>query len=509
MLTASNRRLDQRLLWLLLGLAGTLLLYYYYQGWFLAMQSPFSLGEEGPALWAAQVLWGGGNPYDIEHLTVHPWRVVTYPPLYFYCGSWFFKLTGAHLYPLRALSMAAFVIAQITAYRIFTLSGCSRFARILGLTTLACFWTVWSFSFKPRVDLPALCLMLLAIEQYLVLARKPKDDNIFRFPRLIVIATLTALAVLTKQGEAVVVPAIAAALIVGRQWRLSLTFMSLAAFLILSSVSLINQASGGGFLAHLRFAAQSHFAWHDLNQHISWLGPDGIILFFALFAAPIFVVGYFKRREERDGPYRQHFAALVLAFVLLILSAGGALYAMGKHAGSVGEAIVPMFAAAWLMALASDYMRRRLLLALFVAFGAGFYVINDLTNSMQVGASSMELAAERLSQAKFNKHLVLAEDSVVAMELGAVPEFVDMSTFFSVWPENSSQIQEIKARVSEKRYGAILINSRDGCLLNPVNFWQPDFIRLLKAKYAPVVDFKDDGRNQDFYLPRLDNNRPH
>ena len=258
----------------------------------------------------------------------------------------------------------------------------------------------------------------------------------------------------------------------------------------------------------LFFASQSHFAWHNLRQHLTWLGPDGIILFFALFAAPIFVVGYFKRREERDGPYRQHLAALVLASVLLVLSAGAALYAMGKHAGSIGEAIVPMFAAAWLVALASDYMRRRLLLLLLIAFGASFYVINDLTNSMSAGASSMDSAAEVMNAVKFDKHLVLSEDCSVPIEFGAVPEFVDMSTFFSIWASDAAGRRAIYERLSRGDYGAVLINSRDGCLLNPITYWDPDFIRLLKDGYKPLVDFKDDGRNQDFYLPRPGNSRP-
>ena len=508
MFSASNRRFDQRLVWLLITIAAAFVAYYYYQGWYTAASSLFSLGDEGTALFAARELWAGQNPYESARLLESPWRVVTYPPAYYYLGSWFFKLTGAHLYPLRAISMAAFVVAQVCAYRIFSLSGCSRLARVLGLITLASFWTIWSFSFKARVDISALALMLLSIEQYLVLARKPKDDNIFRFPRLIVIATLASLAVLTKQGEMVVVPAIAAALIVGRQWRLSLFFMSMTTFLISSSAWIVNGATAGGFMRHLRFAAASQFNFAYLNTHIGWLGPDGIILFLALFAAPIFLVGYFKRREERDGPYRQHLAALVLAFVLLIVSSGGALYAMGKHSGSVGEAIVPMFAAAWLTALASDYMRRRLLLALFIAFAASFYVINDLTRSMVEGEAKMEAFSEKIAAVRFDRKLILAEDAAIVLELDAVPEFVDLPTFYSVWlSTRKSDWDIVKMRVASQRYGAVIINSRDGCLLPPPQFWDESFILLLKEKYRPILDVKDDGRNQDFYLPRPDNNR--
>ncbi len=509
MVTASNRRLDQRLLWLLLVVTIIALFYYYYQGWAAALQCPFSLGEEGPALWASQVLSVGGNPYAPKHLTEHPWVVISCPPLFYYLGSWFFKITGAHFYPLRWLSMASFAIAQLAAYRIFSLSGCSRFARIFGLTTTACFFTFWSFSFKARVDMLSLCLMILAIEQYLVLARKPKDDNIFRFPRLVVTATLVTLATITKTGAIVVVPAIAAALIVGRQWRLSLFFMWLCTFLISSAVYLINTITQGGFMAHEHFVAQQHFTWHNLIQHLGWLGPDGIILILAIFASPLYVVGYFKRQEERDGPYRQHLASLVLATVLLILSLWSSFYVMGKQSAGVSEAMVPMFAAAWLVALASDYMRRRMLLPLFLAFAAGFYVINVLTNDLVAAQSSMERAKEYMLSARYNKTLILSEDCGLPTELGAGAEFVDLSVFMAVWPKDGKQIEEVRQRVARKEYGAIVINSRDGCLLEPPRYWDGEFIKTVKANYAPKIEVMDDGRPQDFYLPRPDSSPPH
>jgi len=278
--------------------------------------------------------------------------------------------------------------------------------------------------------------------------------------------------------------------------------MCLAAFLILSSLWLINNASGGGFLANQIFAAQIHFSWHDLQQHLVWLGPDAIILSLALFAIPVYIVGYFKRQEERDGPYRQQLAALVLATVVLTVSMAGALYLMGKHCASVNEVLVPMFAASWLVAMASDYMRRRMLLGLFLAFAAGFYVMNALTAELARTQSSMEKARDILTLTNFDKHLVLAEDCGLPMEVGAVSEFVDFPVFAAVWPRNSVQWQTIAQRVVNKSYGAIVVNSRDGCLLPPYHFWDADFIKLLKNNYKPLIEVKDDGRDQDFYVPR-------
>ncbi|MBL0189516.1 MAG: hypothetical protein IPP97_27690 [Candidatus Obscuribacter sp.] len=126
-------------------------------------------------------------------------------------------------------------------------------------------WSHYTFSIlvylgicQPRYARYALFnVVALTIEQYMVLAPKPKDDNIFRFPRLVVIATLAVLATLTKQTGAAVVPAIAFALIVGRQWRLSLVFKGLYSVLISGVLLFVNNLTHGGLAAHLAFAMSS------------------------------------------------------------------------------------------------------------------------------------------------------------------------------------------------------------------------------------------------------------
>ncbi|MBA4078292.1 MAG: hypothetical protein C0508_24910 [Cyanobacteria bacterium PR.023] len=72
---------------------------------------------------------------------------------------------------------------------------------------------------------------------------------------------------------------------------------------------------------------------------------------------------------------------------------------------------------------------------------------------------------------------------------------------------------EIKERISQKKYGAIVINSRDGCLLKPYYYWDESVIRAIKDNYKVVLEFPDEGRMQDFYLPRssapeLPNSKP-
>jgi hypothetical protein len=146
---------------------------------------------------------------------------------------------------------------------------------------------------------------------------------------------------------------------------------------------------------------------------------------------------------------------------------------------------------------------------LLLAVAAGFYVINDLVGDMAKGQTSMESARESMMAAKFNRGLILAEDCGLPIELGAGSEFVDLSLFMSVWPKDSSQMNEVTQRVAKKQYGAVVINSRDGCLLSPPYYWDSDFIKVLKVNYQPVASLKDDGRIQDFYLPRPDSSPQH
>jgi hypothetical protein len=121
----------------------------------------------------------------------------------------------------------------------------------------------------------------------------------------------------------------------------------------------------------------------------------------------------------------------------------------------------------------------------------------------------MERASEYMLAARYNKTLLLAEDCGLPMELGAGAEFVDLSIFMSVWPEHSKQLEEVRQRVARKQYGAIIINSRDGCLLVPPRYWDSEFIKTVKANYEPKREVMDDGRAQDFYLPRPDNSPRH
>ncbi len=507
MATAANRRLDNLVHWPLVGVLFFLLVFFYYQGWSLSLASPYGLGEEGSSMWAALALSENRNAYDFARLYSHPWQCVVYPPVYFALLGWLFKITGAAFYPMRMLSMGAFIVSLVTSYRIFALSGCSKLARIIGLLIFSSFWTIWSYSFKGRVDMLSLTFVLLAIQQYLVLARKPKDDNIFRLPRLIVIATLCLAAAFTKQAALVVVPAIAAALIIGRQWRLSLLFMGLSSFLIIVTTWLINNATAGGFLNHMLFAAQAPFQWHALHKHLLWLGSNWLPFLLTPVALFIIIAGYFRDSEQRQGPYRRHLSALALISTLFILSSILAFYSLGAEFANVDETMVSAFCCAWLLALAVDQTKRRFLLLIFICVAVGIYVISDLSERLNQSVIPMINAREIMRSVPFNKGLMLCEDCSVAIDLDARPEFVDIATFLQTWQATPGLLEErmkdIKKRIQAREYGALVLNARDGCLLKPHYYWDESVIRAVKDNYQPVGSFIDEGRMQDFYLPKV------
>ena len=501
-----SKRFDRLVVWPLCVLALLTLVYFYFKGFELSLTAPLSLGEEGQALFASHMLALNENPYNGSFLSQAPWRVIANPPLYFAILGWLLKISGAAVLPMRMVSAVSFVILIVAAHKVFALSGASRVARVLGLLNLCSFWTIWAYSFKGTPDMLSMAFMVLAIEQYMVLARKPKDDNLFRFPRLIVIASLAVMASLTRASCAAVVPAIALALIVGRQWRLSLLFMLLTSIMATASLLFLNNVTAGGFTQHVAFADSAPFSLFTLNDHLGWLSSDWLIL----AAAPIFmtnmVLGYFKGYEERQGPYRHRLSALVVMLTMFSLSSLVSFYVMGKAASTVSDFFLVNFAVAWMVAFSADFVDRKYLSILFLAFGCGFYVIFSLQTSQFKQVGQMERGLEEIRQLQFDKRSMLSEDCSLALVVDAQPEFVDIGTIFAVWQRSPNDFQarlnEIKTKIKEKSYGSIVINSNDGCLNKPYKYWDESVIKLIKENYRSKVEIPIDGRPQDLYLPK-------
>ncbi|MBP6746211.1 glycosyltransferase family 39 protein [bacterium] len=506
MAIASNRRIDNLLLWPVVGVIFLALVFLYYQGWSLALLAPYALTDEGASMWASLSLSENRNAYEFTRLVQHPWYCTAYPPVYFALIGWIFKLVGPVFYPMRMVSMICLIVTLVISYRVFTLSGCSRLARVIGLLTLSSFYTVWAYSARGRVDMLGLMFMVMAIQQYLVLARKPKDDNLFRLPRLIVVATLCLMAAFTKQAFVLVVPAVAAALIVGRQWRLSILFMGLSAFLAIAAAWLINSATAGGFLAHMSFAQGSPFLWNAFCTHVTWLGSDWLLLLLSPIALSVAVIGYFKERESREGPYRHQLSAMVLAATLFALAVVLVFYGLGVEFAKVDEIIILAWPTAWLVAVSVDYVKRRYLAILFIILAIAIYVIANLGGRLSRAVEPMIAGRDLMRSMRFNHDLMLTEDCSIAIDLEAVSEFVDPACFLQKWKAIpglfEKHMAEIKERICQKKYGAIVINSRDGCLLKPYYYWDESVIRAIKENYQVIQELPAEGHMQDFYLPR-------
>jgi hypothetical protein len=504
--TASNRRIDNLLLWPVVVAITLAMLVLYFQGWSSALLAPYALTDEGASMWASMLLSENRNAYEFTRLVQHPWHCTAYPPVYFALMGWLFKLVGPVFYPMRMVSMICSIVTLVVSYRVFTLSGCSRLGRIIGLLTLSSFYTIWAYSARGRGDMLGLMFMVMAVQQYLVLARKPKDDNIFRLPRLIVVATLCLMAAFTKQAFVLVVPAVAAALIVGRQWRLSIVFMWLFAFLVTATAWLLNSATAGGFIAHMLFALGSPFLWDAFCAHVTWLGSDCLLLLLSPIALVVAMLGYFKERERREGPYRHQLSAMVLAATLFSLAALLAFYSLGAEFAKIDEVIILAWPTAWLVAVSVDHVKRRYLTIIFILCAVAIYVIAHLGGRLGRSIDPMIAARALIRDCRFSKDLMLCEDCSVAIDLEALPEFVDPACFLQKWKAVPGQFEkhmaEVTARIKAKKYGAIVINSRDGCLLKPYFYWDESVIRAIKDNYKVVCEFSDEGRVQDFYLPR-------
>lgn len=502
----SAKRIDRLVIWPLCVLSILVLGFFYFRSMEQALVAPLSLGEEGVSLFAGTMLSLGQNPYDPGFLTNHPWRCVGSPPNYFAVVSWLLRLTGPSLVTLRLVSGASFLILLVILHRIFAQSGASKLGRVVGLINFCAFWTVWAYAFRGTPDMLSLSLVALAIEQYMALARKPKDDSIFRFPRLIVIATLAVLAWLTKTSCAAVIPAIAAALIVGRQWRLSLVFMFLCSVLSVASVLILNNFTAGGYSAHTVFSVSSPFSWHSLREHLSWLSSDWLILAVSPLCLVSLIIAYFRGINERQGPYRQRLSAIVVMVTLFYLSFFVSIYVMGKAAAGVTDFFLILLAVAWMVSVSVDHMSRKFLILLFGAYFCGFYVIYSLLQNQTVQIGKMQDGLEIIRQIPFSKKLMLAEECTLPLVLDATPEFVNLPTMTSVWSSDpeviASNLHQVKERIKAKDYGSIVINSHDGCLIKPYKYWDDSVIKLIKDNYKSTVEISVDGRAQDFYLPK-------
>lgn len=460
-------------------------------------------------MWAAMELMAGQNPYQSLHLSSHPWQVLVQPPCYYYLVSWFFKITGAVYYPMRMVSMFSFIVCLVYAYRIFALSGATRLSRLIGLNVFMYSWVVWEHSFQGRSDMLGLVLALLALHQYLLLARKRNVDSFWRLPRLIVMATLCTLAIFTRQAMIIIVPAIAAALIFGRQWRLSLIFMGLCAFLTVSSLLLLNGATAGGMIANLSFAGGSHFSWHYYHEHLTWLGSDWLLLVLGPLALVSLIWGYASDPDSDSHPVmRSYISVLTLLFIWLSLALILIGYSLGLAHAAVDQSILGMFAVAWLVALASNHWKRRYLLFVFLLVAVCAYVQTDLSRIMENQAQTMGNARQFLKNSTIQPRLMLVEDPSIAIDMDCVSEFIDLPTFLQVWlnkpAEYAEHMAEIRGRIEKREYGAIIINSEDGCLLKPRIYWEPEIIEAIKVNYRPVFAFMSEGRSHDIYLPRVE-----
>ena len=118
----------------------------------------------------------------------------------------------------------------------------------------------------------------------------------------------------------------------------------------------------------------------------------------------------------------------------------------------------------------------------------------------------MTAAREFLKTCPLESLLMLLEDNSIAIDLDAQSEFVDAATFLQVWkahPQDyAARIEEIRKRIENEEYGVIVINSEDGSLLQPRLYWEPSIILAIKEHYRTALDFINDRRSHDIYLPR-------
>lgn len=236
----------------------------------IAITHPYALDYgEGPLLDQAVRIHQGINIYQPD-LSVPPYTVSNYPPVYAAILSLFNSPEQASLLPGRLLSALA---TLASAYCIFRIVLCAYNDRLAGLVSAILFLTfpyVFQWSTLMRVDNLALAFSLGAL---LVIVRWPEKTI-----SLWATAVLLTLAAYTRQSYLLAAPLAAFVWLLFRSWKKALWLALITTGLVAALFGALMLLSQGGFFTHIVRANVNDFTWQTINNYVRQLSSDYLIL---------------------------------------------------------------------------------------------------------------------------------------------------------------------------------------------------------------------------------------
>jgi hypothetical protein len=456
--------------------------------WDAARRILQSLEYEGHVLWACVQIANGKNIYDVASLSTAPWAVTIYNPLYFVVGGALLKVFGVSYMPLRVLSILSFIAGCLGMHCILRRCKVSEMHSLVAIAFFASYVPTMYWSCLARVDMLGLALGIWGLERFT--AKWPEAVRARSVTLLWSSIVLFLLSFFTKQSGIYFPVAAVAFAFFQRERALGLRFLA-SVLIPLSLVALTIDLVGGGYLAHLTYAASLPWEWDAFWPMIcEFLYDPKTIAAMAIITIARAISG----KEKFDS----------LALILLAITVPTMFYTMGVRAAYHNHLLPVFVGLTWLLALSLRKLPAASTLAVLVSILLGcssWFGYFDNFGRRCVMAINTDLSLEVVKFLNGSKRNVLAEDPALAIFAGLEPEIIDATTIFNMRRNDKSTIDKIINDVKHHRYSMITINSQD-CDEFKERIWPASVVFAVKRYYQPVYfDIAGNGNTQRVYIP--------
>ncbi len=450
----------------------------------LRIRYPYELEwlEGGAVEHVARILAG-------EKLYVHPsadFIPFIYPPLYFYVASLVSKLTGLGFTPLRLVSFLSSLGSMLLVYLFVKRETRHRFAGFLAACLFAAtFRLSGAWMDVARVD--SLFLLLLLGSFYIVRFREgPKW--------YIVAGALVTLAFLTKQiALAAAVPVMLYTVLVDR--RRSMWFIAAAILPPASSLLALDALHGGFFRYYIVDLPRQHAIVKRYALSF-WTIDLGLPLSIALILAILYL-------------YVQHLRGRRVQFLFYLCAASGAVggsWISKMHQGSYSNALLPAYAViavlfglglhtAWEL-IRREPLRRYpfaetlLIIAGIIQFaGLAYNPAKQVPTQRDRRAGDM--LVETLSQSEGDIFIPFHPYyASMAGKRGCAHHMAMRDVLRGGdCPERNALVADIKARLRNHRYSAVILDTRSWDLFDEVveHYGEPEPLFDDDSVFYPVT----------------------
>ncbi|MCW5822483.1 MAG: hypothetical protein KIT34_06740 [Cyanobacteria bacterium TGS_CYA1] len=471
---------------------------------YVALSSDLPIDYEGPTYFGVRQLASNCNIYDANTLKAAPFMVTIYMPLYYGLCAILqsFLDIGSGLKVCRLISILSLVWASYSAFRIFKISQIGQIRSILGVFVFLNFFALWIWSNYCRVDMLATALSLFALERFIAL--QTTDEKAQSIKSLIVPILFCAAALYTKQSSFVVAFSIFVYLLWRKRWKESIFFaVALAAVCALLFV-LLQAITGGGFLAHMKFASRMPYDWTMMMDHLGWIGLDWLKIL--IVAASSLVLLIFGKRNTEQKSY------FALSLPFLFSTAIFTLYTLGTEYPNTNHAILFYFTLVWIfMQVSHEYRQRQdqkqecvYSISLVLSSLLGCVLMFSLLPSMLLWPGELNASKKQLDVlTKFKpQSLIFTEDPYLSLVSNTKPLFVDVSTFVQVWHKERKEAwqNDLIDLVNQKKLEAVIINCHDDQKEKPSYYWSADLVDSIHQKYRLNSSLTGNRQAQNVYL---------